>query len=127
MEAVYTGIHIHKQVHVSEADIPQSLKIVIYRVLQEALNNVVKHSGASMATLTMDMKKGRLVLMIQDDGEGFDVQATLSGKGHGKGFGLAGMRERTELSGGSFSIESSPGAGTTIGASWPGDPAGSTG
>jgi signal transduction histidine kinase len=69
----------------------------------------------------LDLQKsgGKIELTIQDNGHGFDLKKVLSEEGPKRGLGLTSMRERTELSGGSFAIESSPGTGTIIRASWP--------
>jgi signal transduction histidine kinase len=99
--------------------VPDVLKIVIYRILQEALNNVAKHSEADLISLSLRAQGGKLELSISDNGVGFDVADTISGERQGGGLGLASMKERGELSGGSFSIESSRGTGTIIRALWP--------
>jgi len=65
-------------------------------------------------------REGGIELSIEDNGRGFDLRETLSREGGGRGFGLTSMRERTELSGGSFSVESVKRKGTQIRASWPG-------
>ena len=100
---------------------PDSLKIVIYRVLQESLNNIAKHSQATLVCFSLKATNGKIELAIDDNGVGFDVEQVLSGEESRRGIGLAGMKERTELSGGFFSVESHAGAGTTVRASWPCD------
>lgn len=87
------------------------LESVVYRLVQEALNNVVKHSGASKATVQVRSREDRLEMLVSDDGGGFDP----SGQ-HGS-FGLAGMRERIELAAGELRIESTHGSGTKVMAS----------
>ena len=89
------------------------LKAVIFRILQEALNNIAKHSKASLVSLSLKKKDDRVELKIEDNGTGFDLESIK------KGLGLGSMRERAELSGGSFDIESVKGKGTLIRASWP--------
>lgn len=69
--------------------------------------------------LTLQKEEDTIEFIIQDHGQGFDLNAVYSLKGSEKGLGLAGMKERTLLSGGSFAIESTQGIGTTIRASWP--------
>ncbi len=103
-----------------ETDIPESLKTVIYRVLQEALNNVAKHSGADSVTIFLTKRNGTIELTIEDNGRGFVLKEALDIDGSKRGFGLGSMKERIELSGGSFSLESVRREGTTIRASWPG-------
>jgi len=87
--------------------------VVIYRVLQEALNNFAKHGRGDLVDLSLWKSGDALHLRIQDNGQGFDV-----GKAQ-KGVGLESMRERVEISLGFFHIESAEGKGTTIQASWP--------
>jgi signal transduction histidine kinase len=118
-ETTYSGIHINMEIHIQEDVIPDSLKTVIYRVSQEALNNIAKHSKANEVSLSL-VKIGQVIkLAIRDNGQGFDPAAAHSHSGAGRGLGLESMRERVELSGGAYSIESSEGAGTVVRASWP--------
>jgi len=121
VETIYSGIRIEKQIRIEEHDVPDSLKIVIYRVLQESFNNIAKHSQATLVHLSLTGADGKIELAIADNGMGFDVEQVLSGEQSKRGIGLAGMKERTELSGGFFSVESHTGAGTTVRASWPCD------
>lgn len=121
VETIYSGIRIEKQIDIEEHDMPDSLKIIIYRVLQESFNNIAKHSQATLVRLSLKGADGKVELAIDDNGMGFDVEQVLSGEQSKRGIGLAGMKERTELSGGSFSVESHKGAGTTVRASWPCD------
>jgi len=108
----YSHIQIRRQVEVVETDIPEVLKIVIFRVLQEALNNFVKHARGDLVDLSLWKSGNTLHLRIRDNGQGYDM-----GKVQ-KGVGLGSMRERVESSLGSFQIESAAGKGTTIQASW---------
>jgi signal transduction histidine kinase len=86
--------------------------------LQEALNNVAKHSRADLIQLMLEKSGSRINLKIQDNGLGFDLAKILSLKPSQRGFGLASMRERAELSGATFDIVSSAGKGTVIRAQW---------
>ncbi len=104
---------------VEENDVSPSLKTVIYRTLQEAVNNIAKHSKADLAHLSLRKTGGKVELLVQDNGRGFDLKEVVDSESSRQGFGLVSMRERTELSGGSFSIDSTEGEGTTIRASWP--------
>ncbi len=101
-----------------ENEIEESLKIVVFRLVQEALSNVRKHGNAREIAISLVARESRMELTIEDDGAGFDVEALGNGSENGSGFGLTSMRERVQLSGGSFSIRSTPGAGTVIRASW---------
>jgi signal transduction histidine kinase len=118
-ESTYPHIRIRQEIDIQEHDVPESLKIVIYRVLQEALNNIAKHSKAPVVLLLLRGGKNGIELVIRDCGQGFDLDEAYSRKGTAKGLGLDSMRERAELSGGSFSIESRKGAETVIRAKWP--------
>ena len=89
-------------------------------MIQEALNNTAKHSGAEFVEISLVKSNGRMELTIRDNGAGFDLSGARRGKDRERSLGLVGMKERTELSGGYlFLVESNIGAGTTIRASWP--------
>jgi signal transduction histidine kinase len=118
-QKIYTSIQIEKAIDIQEEEVPDSLKVVIFRVIQEALNNIAKHSKADLVSLSLRKSDGKLELAIGDNGQGFDLDGARSKERPEKGFGLSSMRERTELSGGRFSIVSTIGAGTTIKAVWP--------
>lgn len=117
-ETIYSNLRIDKQIDVVEQDVPDPLKIVLYRIMQEGLNNVSKYSKATRVFLSLQKKDRRIELLIRDNGVGFDLKEALSSKKRQKGLGLASMRERAELSGGSFKMESTEGKGTTIRVSW---------
>ena len=93
----------------SEPDVPRDLKLVAYRIVQEALHNVVKHAHAQHAWLRLRVEGGLLAIEVADDGNGFD--STGSFPGH---FGLASMRERAEGRGGTIAIQSSRTRGTSM-------------
>jgi signal transduction histidine kinase len=116
---LYPGIEMEEQIEIREDQVPDSLKIVIYRVLQEALNNIAKHSGANLVLISLKATGGMIEMIIDDNGDGFEMEHTLSNQRSDRGLGIASMKERTELSGGSFLIESCKGVGTTVRASWP--------
>jgi signal transduction histidine kinase len=118
-QKIFSHIRIEKEFDLSENDVSHSLKTVIYRISQEALNNIAKHSKADLVTLSLRKNDGPIELTVRDNGQGFDMEEIFSMESARKGLGLGSMRERTELSGGSFAIESIPGKGTTIRASWP--------
>ncbi len=116
---IYSNIQINTQIEIEEEEIPSPLKIVLYRIMQEAFNNIVKHSGATLIRLLLKKSDSRIELVIEDNGTGFDYSTASSTETHRKGLGLNSMRERAEISGGKFTIESTIGKGTTIRASWP--------
>jgi signal transduction histidine kinase len=117
-QATYSTVEIKREIGAEESDIPNPLKIVVYRILQEALNNVAKHSGADMVTISLAKKDNTIKMAIEDNGCGFDIEEAFSVESSERGFGLASMKERTELSGGTFVIDSAKGEGTIILASW---------
>jgi signal transduction histidine kinase len=104
---------------IEEAEIPDSLKIVIYRVCQEALNNISKHSEATEVELSLARKANTIVLSVRDNGRGFELSGVLTEKKDRTGLGLESMKERVELPGGSLTVISSKAKGTTIKAVWP--------
>ena len=120
-QTIYSGIRIEKQIGLEENEVPKRLKIVIFRVLQEALNNVAKHSKADSVWLYLRKKDKGIELVVRDNGVGFDPQAAFSIRNNRTGFGLASMRERTESRGGRFEILADSQKGTTIQAFWPGE------
>jgi PAS domain S-box-containing protein len=94
--------------------LPPSLETTLFRVVQEAFSNVVKHAHAGHVRVRMDFKKDRLLISIKDDGTGFDVQEAIKSKDRPRGLGLLNMEERIKLVDGSFTVNSSPGSGTEI-------------
>ena len=90
------------------------LETNLYRIVQEGLNNILKHAGAKNVNVLLELRNDRIDLIIEDDGRGFDA-GSRPVKGHkSTGLGLIGMRERTALLGGTLDIETEPGSGTTI-------------
>lgn len=110
---IYSNIQLEKSLEMREEDVPESLKIVLYRVLQEALNNIAKHSQAQFAKISLRQIKGKIELLVEDTGKGFSPGSSRPG------LGLASMKERVELSGGAFTLKTSKGQGTKIRAAWP--------
>lgn len=113
--------NIKVDIHAELADekISDELKIVVFRVLQEALNNIAKHSQADCISVFLGERGVDLVLLVEDNGQGFDWQSKCEDVMCEKGTGLDSMRERTELSGGVFLIQSKIGQGTRITSIWP--------
>ncbi|MGZ6226447.1 MAG: PAS domain-containing sensor histidine kinase [Syntrophales bacterium] len=108
-------VRIEQQIAIKESEVSKSLKRVIYRVSQEALNNIAKHSQANLVRLSLQKNSNTIELIIQDNGQGFELAVDTPKRG----LGLSSMRERTESSGGAFSIQSGKGKGTVIRVSWP--------
>lgn len=90
--------------------LPAEAETALYRIVQEALTNVVRHSHATRVDILMKARKDSLVVIIEDNGVGFEVEEMMLNER----LGLYGMRERAVMLGGTLVIESSPGAGTTV-------------
>ena len=123
-EAVCGRMAIEKDLCISEQDVPPALRITLYRVLQEATSNIVKHAAATRMRVSLQRDAEALHLTIEDNGRGFEplsVCAQCDGCGTAvcRGIGLVSMKERVTLSGGHYRLESSLGAGTRIHAWWP--------
>jgi len=118
-QATYPELKIKQDIQAEEQQIPTLLKTVIFRIIQEALNNIGKHSQAVKIRLNLAQKDHHLHLIIRDNGVGFDLKNAFFLDGSTRGMGLAGMKERAKLSGGALTIRSQPGKGTRIQAVWP--------
>jgi signal transduction histidine kinase len=94
--------------------LPAPVEITLYRILQEALTNIAKHARANLVSVVVERQDGAVRAIIEDDGCGFDVDATLQMSRATKHLGLHSMRERAHLVNGAIAIESTPGRGTTI-------------
>ncbi|HEU4328935.1 MAG TPA: PAS domain-containing protein [Roseiflexaceae bacterium] len=94
--------------------LPPAVETTVYRIVQEALTNVLKHAQASQVSVILERRDGWLRVIVEDNGRGFDPDM-LAGQGRGgRQLGLIGMSERAALAGGELSIESAPGSGTAI-------------
>ncbi len=107
-------IDIHVKSSLAPHRLPPHMETTLFRVAQEAINNITKHAEARNATITLGANEQRVRLTIEDDGKGFDVPGVLSGRTSGHKLGLVGMQERVALFRGSLRIQSKPGKGTTI-------------
>lgn len=94
--------------------LPLELETALYRVAQEALNNVAHHANARRVSALLERRGSGVSLIIEDDGQGFPAAALMSARPSLEKLGILGMQERLNLIGGSLEIESSPGAGTTV-------------
>ena len=118
-ESIYTNISIYKEINIEEADISPTHKTIIYRILQEALNNAAKHSRTDRIHIHLKKNTDEIELLIEDTGMGFKMDKESYLPIEKIGLGLASMKERAKLSGGNFTIQSTPGAGTRILVFWP--------
>ena len=110
----YSHIQIVPQIDAEEKDVPELLKIVIYRVIQEALNNAALHSKGDAIYIRLKKTGNYLEAEVEDNGCGFDFNEVSNRGDNMIGYGLKSMRERVEIIGGSFSLYSLPGTGTCI-------------
>jgi signal transduction histidine kinase len=106
--AQQTGVAVELESRLADARLPSEVETALYRIVQEALTNVVKHAQAEHVSIVLMPKDSSVAAVIEDDGRGF------SPDGDGEGLGLVGMRERVALVEGRLEIESAEGAGTTI-------------
>jgi signal transduction histidine kinase len=101
------------------AKLPLDVRNACFRIVQEALTNVVRHAAARHVRVQLKSSESRVELAVWDDGRGFDVEAAYRRARTGGSLGILGMQERAELLGGKLVFESSPGTGTTVRASVP--------
>ncbi len=94
--------------------VPAAVETALYRVVQEALTNVLKHAQAHRVSVVLQGAPGHVVAVVEDDGRGFDAEQGVGGADGARPLGLLGMRERMELVGGGLTIDSAPGRGTTV-------------
>jgi signal transduction histidine kinase len=113
-----TGVHAHLTAFAGLEELDTPRRTILYRVAQEALTNVSRHAKASRVEVTIQKLAAGICMKINDDGKSFSVDRLVNAKG-GKRLGLLGMRERLEMVGGRFEIESAPGRGTTVTAEMP--------
>ncbi|MFP5502773.1 MAG: ATP-binding protein [Candidatus Sericytochromatia bacterium] len=106
------GIAAHFDVDAFEGRLPPLWEVTLYRVVQEALTNVAKYAQAQRVDVRMRVEDGKLSLVVEDDGVGFDPQAVAEDRR--EHLGLAGMQERMEIIGGTFTLKTRPGHGTRI-------------
>jgi signal transduction histidine kinase len=118
-EAVCGGIVVERTFNVAEHDVPAPLHITLYRILQEAVHNIVKHAGADRVRVRLARVDDALQLVIEDNGRGFDPDSVRWVHGQTRGLGLLSMKERASFSGGTYHMVSAPGKGTCITVSWP--------
>jgi signal transduction histidine kinase len=106
-----TGLQVIFRQSGLESRLPGEIEIALYRIVQEALTNVVRHAGVSAAQVLLRATDSIIVLKVEDEGRGFDAESEAA---TAAGTGLLGMRERARLLGGRIVVESVPGAGTAL-------------
>jgi signal transduction histidine kinase len=107
------GVRVEVRTRGTERRLPVSLETALYRIVQESLTNIWKHAQATRASVIVTFEVARCVVQVADDGVGFDV-AAVRANSQGEHLGIAGIRERAEMIGGSLRIASTPGVGTTL-------------
>jgi signal transduction histidine kinase len=117
-QKVYSRITVDQRLAVLEEEIPERLKVVIFRIAQEAMNNIGKHARATRAWISLSREQNGLQLVIGDNGAGFNWKGLLEPTGRPSGIGLSVIKERADLSGGALSIVSHPGEGTMVEVWW---------
>ncbi len=118
-QAERTGLTILLEADPQTGRLPAAVETACFRVVQEAITNVVRHAGARQVQVRVERQPGAVQLTVRDDGRGFDPEAVRGTSSEGRGFGMLAMRERVELLGGTFTLESAPAQGTTIRARLP--------
>jgi len=113
-----TGVHTHLTVFAGVEQLEMARRTVLFRVAQEALTNVARHAQATKVEVYIKKRLDGVCMEIKDNGKSFQLERTLHADG-GKRLGLLGMRERVEMVGGRFGVQSAPGQGTTITAAMP--------
>jgi signal transduction histidine kinase/streptogramin lyase len=109
-----SGVRVDLVIDSIPRDVPTEVEIAAFRVVQESLTNVLRHSGARRAEVNVRYDPSGFELRVEDDGRGFDVGAALERAVGGEHVGLLGMRERVESMGGALTVDSAPGTGTRI-------------
>ena len=112
IEDVY-GFKVHASQSGLDGELDEVATLALYRIVQEAVGNAVRHAGVNEATVTFESAKGAVTATIRDEGRGFEFPGAEALSGDGC-VGLAGMRERAAFVGGSVVVQTSPGGGTTI-------------
>jgi len=118
-KGVYTGVRMSSRFDIEERDVPDALKTIVFRIVQEGVNNILKHAKATHVSIGLRKVDETIALTVEDDGVGFEANRILSPDAKPRGIGLRSMRERAEFSGASFKIDSAPGRGTCIIVAWP--------
>jgi two-component system sensor histidine kinase UhpB len=108
------GIRVEVQASDDLGSLSPELNSTLFRVAQEAINNIVRHSGAKSVQITLCRDEAEIQLKVEDDGHGFDVLRVSESALRSQQWGLLGMQERAELVGGQVSVESQPGKGTRL-------------
>lgn len=116
--STYRALQVRPVITATEADVPDHLKVEIFRIVQEALSNVAQHARAAHVRVVLVRDNELLKLSVEDDGVGFDVGQFVHGQPAGRGVGLETIRKRVDATRGRLSLESKPRRGASLGCAW---------
>jgi len=111
---LYPEIKFEVNLDLEEEDIPNHLRIVVFRIIQESLNNMGKYAEANNAKIELCQNDNKIIMIVSDDGRGFSLESSLLEEG----LGLTSMKERAHLTQGAFSLKTKPSEGTVIQVEW---------
>jgi signal transduction histidine kinase len=118
-QTVYRTIAVESEFSVAEAEVPDALKVAMFRIVQESMSNIAKHSRATRVKVRLENAARGIRLSIEDNGVGFSPEEVASRQGVQKSHGHVSSRDRVEWSGGAFAIRAAPGQGVRVEAVWP--------
>jgi len=108
------GLMVTVQTNGLQERLPTVIETILFRIAQEAMSNVARHSEASRLSIHLVREDDQATMTLTDDGRGFDPAMVTAAPDQSRGLGLAGMQERASLAGGQVTVESAPGRGTTV-------------
>jgi signal transduction histidine kinase len=108
------GIRFDLEMRCGDRRLASDIEVTLYRVLQEALTNVVRHADATHVGVILTFAERQVDMIVEDDGKGFRANSAAGDGPPARRLGLLGIRERLSLAGGTLEIESAPGGGTTL-------------
>jgi two-component system NarL family sensor kinase len=117
-EQTCRSVGVERQIAVTEVELPEHLKLVIFRIAEELLANVAQHANASHVQVSLARDANDLLVRVQDDGDGFDTALLGHSANQLRGIGLSSIRKRVEATGGRLALDSMPNKGATIAATW---------
>jgi signal transduction histidine kinase len=110
----HSSLHIRVDIHGEECDLDDAMKITVFRIIQESLNNIIKHARATHVNIHVHYEEKKVQISVFDNGVGFDRDQVQQRRTSRRSLGLAGMEERAALLGGSVTVQSRPGYGTEV-------------
>ncbi len=108
------GVRVEIQASEHALSLPPELNATLFRIAQEAVNNILRHAQASTAKISLYSSEDQICLQVEDDGQGFDLQQIQAGAVRLQRLGLLGIQERAEMVGGCVNVNSNPGRGTQL-------------